>query len=221
MMQQREEEADRRRRLDPRRVVAALAVRRVLGDVGCRAAVFAAQREALDQAQRDHQDRREPADRRVRRQQAHEEGRRAHEDDGDEERVLPSDEVADAAEDERAERAHEEAGGVRGEGRQQRGRLVAGRKEQRGEEGRQHRVQIEVVPLEHRAERGREDDLLLFGPDALDRLFLHHSSCFRLRHRFLPEFERPPVNPMKMVRRHRLHRSPSRHSRFVESCAGE
>ncbi len=67
---------------------------------------------------------------------------------------LRPDEVADAAEDEGAERAHQEARRVGGESREQRRRVVAGRKEQRGEERRQRGVEIEVVPLEDGAERG-------------------------------------------------------------------
>ena len=51
--EQRQEQAERRRGLDPAGVEAALAVRRMLGDIGRRAAVFAAQRQALQQAQRD------------------------------------------------------------------------------------------------------------------------------------------------------------------------
>ena len=61
--QQRQEQAERRRGLDPAGVGAALAVRRVLGDVGRRAAVLAAERQALQQAQRDQDDRRGDADR--------------------------------------------------------------------------------------------------------------------------------------------------------------
>ena len=114
------------------------------------------------QAQRDHQHRREPADRREGRQQADREGRRAHEQDGDEEGVFAADQVAQAAEHQGAERAHQEARGVGGEGRQQRRRLVARRKEQGREERRQGGVEIEVVPLEHGAERRGEDDATFF-----------------------------------------------------------
>ena len=122
---EREEEAQGRGGLDPARVEAALAVRRVLGHVGCRAAVLAAERQALQQAQRNQNDRRHHADRRVGRQQADGGGREAHDQDGDEEGVLASDQVADAAEDQGAERTDQEAGRVGGEGRQQRGRVVA------------------------------------------------------------------------------------------------
>ena len=45
---QREEEPERRSRLDPRCIIAALPFRRMLGHVSCGAAVFAAEREALE-----------------------------------------------------------------------------------------------------------------------------------------------------------------------------
>ena len=44
-------------------------------------------------------------------QQADQEGRQAHDQDGDEEGVFAADQVADAAEHQRAERAHQEACG--------------------------------------------------------------------------------------------------------------
>ena len=49
--QQRHEQAERGSRLDPRGVEAALVRRCMLGDVNRRAAVFAAEREALQEAQ--------------------------------------------------------------------------------------------------------------------------------------------------------------------------
>src|SRR5262249_56419506 len=98
-----------------------------------------------------------PTDRREGRQQTDQEGGAAHHNDGDEEGIFPSDQVADAAEDQGAERAHEEAGRVGGEGGQQRCRVIARREEQRGEERRQRCVEIEVVPFEDRAEGGREE----------------------------------------------------------------
>ena len=95
-------------------------------------------------------------------QQADGEGRGAHHHDGDQEGVFAADQVADAAEHEGAERAHQEAGGVGGEGREQRRRVVARREEQRREERRQRGVEIEVVPLEDGAERRGEDDATFF-----------------------------------------------------------
>jgi hypothetical protein len=47
---QREEQPERRRRLDPAREEAALSLRCMLGDIGRRAAVLAAERKALQQA---------------------------------------------------------------------------------------------------------------------------------------------------------------------------
>ena len=110
---------------------------------------------------------RRPADRREGRQQADGERREAHHDDRDEERVLASDEVADAPEEQRAERADQEAGGIGRERRQQRGGVVALGEEQDREERREHRIEIEVVPLEDGAERGSEDDALFFAAKAL------------------------------------------------------
>ena len=58
---QRQEQAERRRGLDPGRVEAAPVVGRMFGDIGRRAAIFAAQRETLQHAQRDQDDRRRDA----------------------------------------------------------------------------------------------------------------------------------------------------------------
>ena len=88
-----------------RGVGAALAVRRMLGHVGRRTAVLAAQRQALQQAQRDQDDRRGDADGGVAGQEADDEGRHAHDQDGDQEGVLAPDHVAQAAEHDGAERA--------------------------------------------------------------------------------------------------------------------
>ena len=56
--QQRGEQAERGRRLDPAGRRAALVGRRMLGDIDRRAAIFAAERDALEDAQQDEQDRR-------------------------------------------------------------------------------------------------------------------------------------------------------------------
>jgi hypothetical protein len=77
-------------------VKAALAVRGVLGHVGGRAAVFTAQRQALQHAQGDQDDRRGDADAGVVGQHADQKGRQAHDQDGDQEGVLAADAVAEA-----------------------------------------------------------------------------------------------------------------------------
>src|SRR6185436_14342454 len=161
--------------------------RRMFRHIGRGAAVLAAERKTLHQAQRHHQDGREPTYRRERRQQADEERRCPHKDDRHKEGVLPSHQVADAAEDERAEWSHQKAGGIRGEGGKQRRGLVAGREEQRREERREHRVQVEVVPLEYRAEGRGEDDSPLLSPEAAYRFFFEHSLFGRcVRHLLAP-----------------------------------
>ena len=138
----------------------------MLGDVGRGAAVFPAKGKTLAQPQRHQEDRGKPADRGVGRQQTDQEGRDAHHHDGDQEGVFPSDQIADAAEHQRAERPDQESRGVGRKRRQQRRRIVAGRKEQRGEEWRQNGIEIEVVPFEDGAERRSEDDEFLFAGHA-------------------------------------------------------
>ncbi len=138
----------------------------MLGDVGRRTAILTAEREALQQAQRDQDDRGRDADGRRVGQQADDESRQAHDEDGDEEGVFAADDVADAAEHEGAERADQEAGG---EGQQRediaRGRRV-GREELRADDAGERPVEVEVIPLENGAERGGQNDEALLLPHA-------------------------------------------------------
>ena len=164
----------------------------MLGDVGRGAAVFPAKGKTLAQPQRHQEDRGKPADRGVGRQQTDQEGRGAHHHDGDQEGVFPSDQIADAAEHQRAERPDQESRGVGRKRRQQRRRIVAGRKEQRGEEWRQNGIEIEVVPFEDGAERRSEDDEFLFAGHA-------GATCGRVRqcggHGCLPSELDPSLFP--------------------------
>jgi hypothetical protein len=66
--EQGDEQAERRRDLNERRVEAASIVRCVLRDVNRGAAVFAAERQSLEQPQRHEQDWREDAERPVARE---------------------------------------------------------------------------------------------------------------------------------------------------------
>ena len=127
-------------------------MRRVLGHVGGGAAVFTAQRQTLQHAQHDQDHRGRNADRGVVGQQADDEGRQAHDQDGDQEGVLASDHVAQAAEEQRAERPHDEAGGKREQGEDEGRRWVEAGEELLGNDGCQRTVEIEVIPLEHGAE---------------------------------------------------------------------
>ena len=81
----------------------------VLGHIGGSTAVFTAQCQALQQAQHDQDDGGRHADRSIRRQDAHDERGQAHDQDGDQERVLAADHVAQAAEEDGAERTNNEA----------------------------------------------------------------------------------------------------------------
>jgi hypothetical protein len=127
-------------------------VRCVLGHVGGGTAVLAAQGQALQHAKRDQDDRGSHADGGVGGQQADDEGRQAHDQDGDQEGVLASDHVAQAAEHDGAEGTHQEAG-RKGEQREDEGRArIQAAEELLGNDGRQRAVQIKVVPLENGAE---------------------------------------------------------------------
>ena len=106
---QSREEANRRGGLDETRVETALIVRRMLGDIGRGSAILAAERQTLQDAERDEQDGCGDADACVIGKQADEEGRQAHDGHGDEEGVLPPDQIADAAEDDCPERTDCEA----------------------------------------------------------------------------------------------------------------
>ena len=91
------------------RMTEAFAARRMLGHVGRRTAILAAECEALQQPQRDQDDRRRDADGGGVGQQADDEGRQAHDHDGDEEGVFAADEIADTPEDEGADAILHEA----------------------------------------------------------------------------------------------------------------
>ena len=155
------EQAECRGGLDEAGVEAAFAVRRMLGDIGRGAAIFATERQALQQSEQNEHDRRGDAHRRVARKQADAEGRQAHDRHRDEEGVLAADQVADPPEQDRAERADRETGREGGEREDEAGRLVDAREELRGDDRREQAVQVEIIPFEDGAERRRGDDELL------------------------------------------------------------
>jgi hypothetical protein len=150
---ERQDHARSRRDLNPARVVSAAARRGVFRDVSRGAAVLAADGETLQQSQRDQDDRRRDADRRLARQHTDERRGDAHEDDGDQERVLAAREVAEPAEDQRAEGPHCETRGECEQREDKRGRLIDADEELFADDRRERAVEVEVVPLEHRPER--------------------------------------------------------------------
>jgi len=129
----------------------------MLGDVDGRAAIFAAERDALEDPQHDEQGRGERAGLRIGRQESDQEGRSAHQANGGEECALAADAVADDSEDERTERAEGESGGEQAERGDQRGRRVERREEGVTDDRRERAEDEEVVPLE-RGPGGRGDD---------------------------------------------------------------
>ena len=146
----REEKATNHRDLNPAGVLPALAGRGVLSDVDRRAAIFAAERQALEQPQQHKQRRRGDAGGGIGRQHADECGCRTHQRDGDEEGIFAADLVAEIAEQDRAERTHTKARtkcGKAGEGRS--GRIVRWKK-QRSEQRSKDAVDEEIIPFEHR-----------------------------------------------------------------------
>jgi hypothetical protein len=66
--------------------------------------------------------------------------------------------IADMAEHDGADRAHEKSDCKRAEGREQRDDAVAGRKELLGQNRREEAVNGEVVPFEHVADDAGRDD---------------------------------------------------------------
>ena len=123
----------------------------MLGDVDGGPAPLAAERHALDQPQGDEEDRREQAGLAVGGQEADGEGRAPHHRHGDQERALAALPVADAAEDQRAERAEGEAGREGAEREDIGRRLVQPGEEHPGDNAGQRHEDEEVVPLEGRA----------------------------------------------------------------------
>ncbi|ENR62005.1 hypothetical protein C028_02340 [Brucella abortus 63/168] len=135
----------------------------MFGHIGCRAAIFAAERQPLQHAQRNQDDRCEDAERGGAGQKADQEGRSAHDDDGNKECIFTADEVADASEDESAEGAHKETCRKSQKNEDVSGCFRVFVEEGRADKGRQRSIEIEVIPFKDGTERGRKDDLALFA----------------------------------------------------------
>ncbi|MNX79778.1 hypothetical protein D3C86_1114200 [compost metagenome] len=142
----------------------------MFGHVGRCAAVLTAQRQALQQAQADQNDRRGDADARIAGQQTHHGRGNTHDHDGDEERVFAPDHVAQPTEHDGAEGPYGEACGEGEQGEDEGGRLVDAGEEVLGDDRREGAVQVEVIPFEHGAQgRGENDLALLPGEAAVGR----------------------------------------------------
>ena len=126
---------------------------RVLGQHHGRAGDLGAGPEALDEAERDEQDRRRDADHRVGRERPDEGGRGPHQRDREEQDLLAADPVAHPAEVDRAREAGDVADAVgRHRGDQADRRADVGEEDLVEDDGRGQRVQLEVHELHGRTE---------------------------------------------------------------------
>ncbi len=132
-------------------------------NIGCSAAIFTTECETLQHAQGDQDDRCENAERGRAGQDTHEERGCAHDDDGDKECVFTTDEIADASEDESAERTDEEACRESKQDEDVSGCFRVFIEEGRADEGCECSVKIEVVPFEDGTKRRRKDHLAFFA----------------------------------------------------------
>ena len=146
---QRHEQTHGRGGLNPAGVETAAIGRGMLRDISRGAAIFAAERQTLQQAQRDEHDGRRDADRVRSWQDADDERGRAHDHDGDQKGVFAPDQIAQPAEYQCAEGAHQEAGGERQQ-REDIARAFGELAEELGADNRSQRpVEIEIVPLKY------------------------------------------------------------------------
>ncbi|MCY1424299.1 hypothetical protein D9M71_400360 [compost metagenome] len=150
--QQRQQQAEGCGGLDKTGVEAALAGWCMLGNISGCATVLAAQRQALKHAQHHQNDRCSNADTGIGRQQANGKGRQAHQHDGDQEGVLASDHVAQAAEHQRAEGPHQETGGEGHQGKDKGSGVVHPGKKLLADDRGQRPIKKKVIPLENRPE---------------------------------------------------------------------
>ena len=152
-------EPDRRAELRHHAVAATLARRRILDGQQSRSAPFAAEPEALPEAQQAQQDRREIAGAVESRQEGDRERRSAHQHQARHQCRLAPDAVAVMSERPGADRSREEGDGEAAVAREQPRGLVACREEERAEhEARRRRVDVEVVELDRGADEAREED---------------------------------------------------------------
>ena len=154
------DEARRRAHLRRAAVARAPARRRILDREQRRPAPFAAQPEALAEAQHAQSERRPPARLRIGRQERDQRRRQPHRQQAGDQRRLAPDPVAEMPEDRRAHRPREERDRQRGEARQSAATPGAslGEEQLAEHQARRGRVDVEVVELDRRADEAREQD---------------------------------------------------------------
>src|SRR5687768_17081696 len=154
---ERNEKSERSGNLNKAGVKPALLIRHVLGDINRRAAVFSAERETLQNANQNKQNRRENSDLAVSREKSDRRGRPAHQKKRHEKRVFPPDQIADASEKQRAERTHDKTDGKGDEIGDERESVISRRVKKRRDGCRQTPENIKVIPLDNRSRARRAD----------------------------------------------------------------
>jgi hypothetical protein len=127
----------------------------MLGHIGGGAAIFAAERDALDEPQDDERDRRRGANVGVGRQEPDQERRASHDRHGKQEAVFAPSPVTEGSEDQRADGAHERRRREGPERQQEPRRRRNAAEELLGKHQRERAEQEEIVPLEGGADRCR------------------------------------------------------------------
>src|SRR4029077_12644730 len=136
---------------------AALAGRRILHEKGRGPSPFAAGREALHKAAEHEKDRRPDADRRIGWDEAGDCGCRRHQAYRQHERHLEPLQIAERADDDGADRAHEEADAEGREATQQGRQGIIAREEIGADLRREEAVDHEIEKLDEIADRARDD----------------------------------------------------------------
>ena len=148
---QRQEQAQRGGGLNPGGVGTTFALRRMLGHVGGSATVLTTPSARPCSKRKHDQDHRGGhANAGVGRQNTHHESGQAHDQDGDQEGVLATNHVAQAAKHQRTERTHDETGSESQQREDEGGTFVQAREELFGNDGCERAVQVEVIPFEKR-----------------------------------------------------------------------
>ncbi|CUI51816.1 Uncharacterised protein [Achromobacter xylosoxidans] len=153
--EQRQDQAGRAAQLRERGGEGAAPLRGVFARHQHRAAPFAADRQALRQAQQQQQGGGPQAGAGVAGQQADADRGQAHDDQGGHQRLLAADAVAQVAEDDAAQRARQEAGrkgAERGHGADE--RIGRGEEDLAEHQGGGGGVDVEVIPLDGGADEG-------------------------------------------------------------------
>ena len=188
----------------PHSVLPALSRGRRLQQIGSGRSDLAAQREALDQARHDHQDRRREPDSRVRRRRGEQHHAHRHQSDTQHHRRLAPGAVRVSADHDPSERAGDEADAERGNREQEADERIVRRKKRAPDHHREEGIGGEVVKLEpvsqHRRDHGAGRDRRrrfrrARRRHAKGRSFGHASGFSVLRRGQAIDYAKPGIRP--------------------------